>query len=537
MKIPSKFIPTLLGIVLLSLAGSLAIYYSTKWGPWAYSDSTEYIVAARNLLAGRGLGHPAPSGHFILLTLHPPFYPLVLSAIGLVGLDLIQAARWLNIFLFGATIFLSGSFSLVLFHSSWLALSLSAVLLTLPTLVDVSSGAMSELLFLFTTTLGICLLISYLGLRNRYVLILSAISIGLAVLTRYPGIVAVVAGSIVLLVSGRISWQKRIRDVFEFSLISITPIAIWLIWIYSQTRTLGARAYEFNLQIWSATIELRKKIIEIFWSWLPFQERLPPYSYKLSRNILVFLFTLILILFCVVVYRKLNFRNSAHDGSREFTFFFIWIIFVLGNLSLLVASFIFTKPQPDLNARTLLPVQLGLVFALLALFLSVIDEFRLPQSIGWACASMVLIFSISNARTSWKIVDQYHLYGAGYTSQNWHESLTLQKLQALPLNIPIITNQSAAVLLLLDRSAYDFCTLPCSQTGQLRYGDDLQDPVQVIFRKERSALVFFYPYCGIQNQPWYSDTIAQIKSLTQNLTRYFSSCDGAIYFYPSTGHY
>ena len=535
MKIPNKSIPTLIGIVLLSLAGSLAIYYSTSWGPWAYSDSTEYIVAARNLLAGRGLGHQTPSGSFVPLTLHPPFYPLVLSAMGLIGFDLLVAARWLNILLFGATIFLSGSFSYALFQSSWLSLSLSASLLTLPSLIDVSSGAMSELLFVFTSALGIFLLISYLCLRNRYLLVLSSISIGLAVLSRYPGIVTIVIGIMVLLLSARNDWKMRIHDVFEFCLISISPITIWLIWIYSQTRTLGARDYQLDLHLWSGTMELRKQIIKIFWSLLPYQEHLPPYSYNLSRNVLISLLILILILSSLVVYRKRSVHNPAHNGSRDFTFFSIWMFFILGYLSLLAASYIFTKPQPDIIPRTLLPVQLGLVFALLALFSSLINEFRLPQAMGWACAALVLIIILSYARTSLNIISQYHIYGVGYTSRDWQTSLTLQIARELPKQIPVITNQSAAMLLLLNRPAYDFCTLPCSQTGELRYGDDLQDPVQLIFREQKSALVIFYPYCGIQDQPWFSDTMDQLKSLTQNLTRYFSSCDGAIYFYPSNG--
>src|SRR4030065_2862237 len=96
-------------IVLLSLIGSLAIAFSTRWGPWAYSDSTEYIVSARTFLSEGRLGFYAPSGSFESLTLHPPLYSLSLSAFGLIGIDLIIAARWLNVFLFGGTIFMNGA--------------------------------------------------------------------------------------------------------------------------------------------------------------------------------------------------------------------------------------------------------------------------------------------------------------------------------------------------------------------------------------------------------------------------------------------
>jgi hypothetical protein len=46
----------LLVIALLSLIGSVAIAFSTRWVPWAYSDSTAYIASARTLLEGDGLG-------------------------------------------------------------------------------------------------------------------------------------------------------------------------------------------------------------------------------------------------------------------------------------------------------------------------------------------------------------------------------------------------------------------------------------------------------------------------------------------------
>lgn len=533
MKFPNIFTPTLLIILLLSIIGSLAIYFSTSWGPWAYSDSTEYIDSARNLLAGRGLGHSAPSGSLVPLTLHPPFYPLVLSAMELLGFNLIEAARWLNIILFGATIFLSGAFTYALFHSSWLAISLSAAILTLPPLVDVSSGAMSELLFFFTATLGLCLLIIYLDLRKRYLLILSSIAAGLAFLSRYPGIVVIVTCIIGLTVAGRISWKQRLHELLEFSIISIIPSAIWLIWIYFQTKTLVARDYHFTLDIWSNTIDLRKRMMEVFWSWLPFHSRLPSYSYNLARNVLIFLIVLIFLLVSVIVVKKFIFRKSIDSSPQEFTFAFLWLIFIVGNISLLTASFLFTSPLPDLNPRTLLPVQFGLGFALLALVASLINEFRLPPAMGWTCAVLALIFILPNARTSWKIISQYHINGGGYTSQTWHSSLTLQELTELPLNIPIITNESAAVLLLTERPAYDFCTLPCNQPDQLIYGDNPLDPVQKVFREDGAALVFFYPYCGAQVEPWYANTMTELKSITQNLTQYFSSCDGVIYYYPS----
>ena len=530
-----RFTPTHLVIALISLAGMLAIIYSTHWGPWVFSDSVEYIVSARNLLAGNGLGYLAPSGDFVLYTLHPPLYPLFLSVLGLVGFDLVETARWLNILLFGTTIFLSGAFTYTLFHSTWLALSLSISLLTLPILVDVSSGAMSEPLFLFAGILAICLLILFFSQRKGYLLILSAISAGAAALSRYPGIAVVVACLTALLLAGNFSWKQRLRQILEFCTISLTPLTAWLIWIFYQSRTLAARAYPMPNDLWATTIDLRKKLMETFWSWLPYQEYLPTYSYNHARNFLIIFLVLFLLMISLVILKKYRFHASSHGSPLEFTFTLMWMIFALGNIVLLAVTYIFTNPVPDINTRTLLPVQFGLILVLLTLAGSVINEFHLPNFINLIVLGLVLIVSFPNAQTSWKMINQRHIFGAGYTSHVWQSNLTLQFLRNLPAAVPVISNQSAGLLFLANRPAYDLCSQPCDPSGQIRYGDDPTDPIQKIFREDGAALVFFYPACGVQYEQWYSSTLARLNLLTRDLRRAFSSCDGAIYFYPIAG--
>lgn len=530
-----RLTPTLLIIVLISLAGMLAIYYSTYWGPWVFSDSVEYIVSGRNLLAGDGFGYRAPSGDIVLYTLHPPLYPLVLSGMGLMGFDLIEAARWLNIVLFGATIFLSGAFTYTLFNSSWLALSLSISILSLPVWVDVSSGAMSEPLFLFTGTLAICLLILYLGQRKGFLLILSAFSAGLATLARYPGIVAVVACIFGLVVAGQISWKKRLRDILEFLVISLTPLIGWLTVIFYQSRTLAAREFPVPTDLWASTIDLRKKLMETFWSWLPYQEYLPTYTYNRARNYLIIFLILILLLISLIIVNKLRPRNLLHSSPLELSFALIWIIFAFGNIALLAGTYLFTNPIPDINIRTLLPVQFGLAVVLLTLIGSVINEYRLPHFVGFAVMGLVLIISFPNIQASWKMINQLHTFGAGYTSHVWHSNLTLQYTRKIPAGVPIISNEAAGLLLLADRPAYDFCSQPCDPSGHIRYGDDPLDPIQRIFREDGAALVFFYPACGVQYEQWYSSTLERLHLLTLDLRRAFLSCDGAVYFYPTAG--
>jgi 4-amino-4-deoxy-L-arabinose transferase-like glycosyltransferase len=525
--------PVIYIVLLLSLAGSVMIFYSTYWGPWAYSDSTEYIASARSLLGGHGLGFYSPAGNFKPLTLHAPFYPIFLSAVGLVGIDLIAAARWVNILLFGATIFITGALTYRLFRSAWLSLSFCIMLLTLPALVDVSSGAMAELLFIFTCILGACLLFIYLAEGKPYQLILSAVSIGLAGLSRYPGVILIPACVIALLITGHAPLKRKLIDAFKFCLVSLAPTALWVIWIYSRTATVADRQYHLPSNIWAETTQLRQSFMDIFWSWLPYHQQLPAYSYNLSRNIFIALCVLVIILSGLILYRK--FLSRQQPAGQEFTFALFWMIFVLGTAIFIVASSVYTTPIPDLNARTLLPVQVGLLFALLALVAAAIKEFHLPTIFGWVSTGIILLFCISYGHTSWNIVKTYHQDGAGYTSKAWHNSLTVDAARALPENTSIISNQAAAVLLLLDRPAYDYCTPNCA-SNQARFGDDPLDPVQQVFRQDKAALVIFYPTCGALEQSWYTKDNSQMLSQTKGLVQSFSACDGAIYYYPSPAH-
>src|SRR3990170_8980315 len=85
-----------------------AVLYGTSSGPWAYSDSAAYLVSARNLVNGRGLGYPAPSGEFIPLSLHPPLFSFLLAALDLAGIDDIDGARFLHAAFFGLLVLLVG---------------------------------------------------------------------------------------------------------------------------------------------------------------------------------------------------------------------------------------------------------------------------------------------------------------------------------------------------------------------------------------------------------------------------------------------
>ena len=528
-----KVIPRsiLMVIILLSLAGMITIAFSTRWGPWAFSDSTTYIVSARSLLQGEGLGVAAHPGSVERLTHHPPLYPLVLSAIGLTGIELLDAARWLNVVLFGGIIFATGAFTYRLLRSSWLAISLSALLIIIPPLVDIFSGAMSEPLFLVFSLVGTFLLLIFLESQQHHTLILAALAAGLAFLTRYSGVFALASGLIVLLLLSRSPWKKRVQDLTLFGLVSIAPNAAWWLYVYLSTATYAARQVVSRADLGSALIELRLLLVEVFWSWLPFTQN-AGYSYNFALKVWIITGLLCLIPLGLVGWKWKQDRQAMRDCRPETNFFATWCIFSLAYLVILTYAYLFTTPVPDVDQRMLLPAQIGLLIALLSAARLVLKGLRIPAWGSLGVLALVLVILLANLPSSFRLVREYTLRGGGYTGIAWQQSNTLEALSQLPVETPLITNQASAVLLWTDRPAYDFCDLPCNPSADMRYGDNPDDETQRIFREQGAALVLFYPFCASRAEPWNLEWLAQVEALTRDLTIYEYSCDGAIYFYP-----
>lgn len=528
MKIPRLI---LLALITLSLLGAAAILLSTRWGPWAYSDSTTYLVAARSLLEGEGLNVAAHPGSVERLTHHPPLYPLLLSAIGLCGVELLDAARWLNVILFGATIFTTGFFSYRLLRSGGLALSISALLFAMPTLLDMFSGAMSEPLFLFASLSGTFLIIQFLETRQRRTLILAAAAAGLAFLTRYIGIFAIATGLLALGLLYRASWKERGLNLLLYGLVSLLPNAAWWLYVYLSTTTYAARELVSQTSLGGALIELRLLLVEAFWQWLPFTQSLT-YSYNTALKLLLGLGVLSLLPYGVWMVKTRKKRQAAAQYGAEFRFLATWCLFSLAYFACLAYAYLYTTPTPDIDLRMLLPIQSGLLIALCSGSLLALKALHIPRWGSLGVLGLALLYLGAFLPASLGLVRQYTLHGDGYTSAAWHESNTLEALKQLPIDTPLITNQAAAVLLWTDRPAYDFCRLPCDQPEHTRYGDNPADETQVIFRQQGAALVLFYPFCAPQEVSWNVEWMAEVEALTRDLTVYEYSCDGAIYFYP-----
>jgi len=528
-------------LAVIGLAGSLLVAYATRWGPWAFSDGAGYLMLARNLLSGRGLGLMRASGEFHPLSLHPPLFPLTLAALGLGGTDLIQVARWLNIALFGITIVLAGRLVYRATGRRWLAAGAGLTLLASPLLVYLFSGAMSEALF-FALVLGTLIALQeYTRRGTRIFLVGAGVGSGLAVLTRYPGVALLVPGLVAVLAGKPKEWKLRTLDAGLYLGMACAPVLAWLGWVSAQPGADPPRQWIWDLgRVPTRVGPVIEGVGQGLWDWLPFTSSASslPTSVKQSVLAIVVIAVLVLAGFLLLRLRRRLPETWRWDPSIQLGG--LLGAFVIGYLGQLTLTYLFSAPvldPSDIDQRILAPILLagGLI-----LFTEADLLMRSAPARRWLAivpGGLALVYAAWFLPQGWKIASGLNQQGAGYTSQSWRGSSTIAALRSLPTETPIITNESAAVMLWLDRPAYDFKLPAVDQPGSAldRFGDGA-DELEWIFREQGAALVLFNSISA-QLAGSYGEEGAgtRLADLTRGLQLFAKSEDGVVYFYPNGG--
>ena len=218
-------------ILVLILLGGYLLFYDMNFGPWAFSDSAEYIISAKNLVEGYGLGVHAPNGAFMPLTLHPPFYSMLLAPFLFLNLDIFITIKWLNILFFTGSLFLVAYGIFRISQSTLWALTVAIIFLVSPALLDNFTGAMSEPLFIFLSIANFIFLNLYIKEKKKWYFWVAIITAGLATLTRYIGLTSIFTGVVLLLLFSEGTWKKRIGLSIGYAIVAFIPLIIWFIYV------------------------------------------------------------------------------------------------------------------------------------------------------------------------------------------------------------------------------------------------------------------------------------------------------------------
>jgi hypothetical protein len=213
--------------ILLALAilpAFVVIRATEPFGPGVSPDSTAYLGAAKSLRDGYGYTlQGEPLSHF------PPLYSVLLAGVGHFTGDLEDAARYCGAILFSVNavlLFLLLRLGGLHFLSSGL---IAAFFACHPSIVEIHTMAWSEPLF-FSLLLGSLLFHQrFFATGNCTWLIPGAMLFGLAMVTRYSGLLIwpALAAFCIWKRDERGAIWGRLRPPILWAAISITPYALW----------------------------------------------------------------------------------------------------------------------------------------------------------------------------------------------------------------------------------------------------------------------------------------------------------------------
>ncbi len=523
-------------IILISLIGAGVMFFATRWGPWAYSDGVGYIANARNLIRGNGMGLWRASGRFVLTSHHPPLYILALASFGMFEVDPLTVARCLSVSLFAFTILIIGLSIFAITKNGLLAISLSGVTLSFPILIDLYSGVMSEgLFFLLGFSALMVAILSVQKEKMKYV-VASGILSGLAFLTRYIGVGFVITCALVVFIFSPLPLMRRLRPAILITSLGVLPVVLWLIWLQFQPSADPARSLSFAIgNLWTNLQPVRVALVDSFWKSLPFVRALPDLTYR--ANLLMLLGIFIFLSTCLIyTWLRRHRQNAFEEGTAllNLTLILFSAVYILG----LVFSYLFTLPTPDFSLRTLSPALFAftLSFVIFAFFATHLRQQTYSLAvIPFLFAVSIMILNYPESRDQ---VLSLSREGRGFTSLAWQTSPMIEAIKEINPRVPLITNESVAILLYTNRSAYDFHPMFSEQPVELnnRFGDDTSEDAANIFREEGAALVLFDSIFWQLEPLGHDRAKAKIEALTEGLEIFFESTDGAIYFYPDNGN-
>lgn len=530
---PRVYWLTLSLIILLSLLGAALIVYATYWGPWGWSDSVGYIEVAHNIQVGRGPVQIKGSGNISLITLHPPFYSYLLSGIALSGMDLVSAARWLDVALFAAFLLFLGLSFYALTSQPLLALAVCLYFVTSPVIILDFSSLLSEPLFFTLAIPGIILSVFYLQKKNRWFLIPSALLLGLALTTRFTGITFIATVVLVLLLYQKNDLKRWIVDAALFSALSAGPFLIWMVYL----RCTGGSFVAFSNPFvnWFQTLyKFGGSFIDVIWNWLPNGSAS---AVMMTRYKIIILLPAILILAALIRVgtrrkRRLklhgdHLKPSVQLGIAFLVFGLVYFAFIF------LTTFILVYTKPTIDDRILSPILISF-FIGFVIFFSYLLENRGPNRLSqWLPFLSVLVLVSFNIIPMLKNVQLLHDQGVGYTSAQWQGSSVLPVVLQLPPNIPIVSSNIDAIMFFTFRPARRLPEL--ENNAQVKvyqtFGNDLSNAAEAVFREKGAALVIFNSDYHLFNDLYGKNTSARLEAMTKGLYKYYEGPDGAIFFY------
>jgi 4-amino-4-deoxy-L-arabinose transferase-like glycosyltransferase len=443
-------------LIVIALMGFLFQAFATQRGIGVSNDSVGFIWAARNLDRGHGIVWEDGRGAFTPVVLWPPLYPSLLAAIGFSGVDPLDAARWLNGVWFAGIILVAGA-TLYAYsgRNAWLAGFGAVLILVSPVMILIHAMAWSDPQALFFGFLGIYLLARYLDNFKRPYLLASAVSVGLAFLSRYPGAAFIGAACLGLCFLGQRRWARRISDAILFGAISCLGTALWLV----RNVHAGGSSTGRAVSVHPVTEKPFGPILYVLSRWLVPDSR-PELTlwHDPVRMANLLLVAAGLALACFLALRRKTVsvpEENAPGRLRFLPHLLIGYVICYGLVLAVSLSFLDASTVPD--SRILSPLYAAFLLLSLCAMNWLLPALKGRKALATAvvlmCVAFGLFYSISALRWAGRAARQ----GEGFQSRAWQTSEIIGEIKKLPPEAAIYTNNPLPVYIVAGRVS---CKVP-----------------------------------------------------------------------------
>ncbi len=516
-------------IVTVGIAAALTVLYATVWGPWAGSDSVEYLEAARNLAGGQGLVTIRASGNVVALYARPPLYSVVLAAMIRLGVDPIDGIRWLNVALIVALIGLVGA---SFFHAT--ARLMAPVLACLFLLTDVSvldsfTGLMTEPLFIVIVMGQLVSLTAYLENRKAWTLWLSVVLAGLALLTRYAGAACILVLAVAVVGWGEGTLGKRLRLAVAASLVAALPFLIWTGSLLAQGDTPGV--YRLDLAtLRQAFGSARVSILNTAWGWFPWLQPAMAVAYRI-RLALTAVF-LAAGAGALLWFARKRGDLAGRGAPGTLLLGAVFAAFSLVHAGVVSLAYVLVEfPRPALNERVLLPSHVTFVLGLVLLGWYLLSPLASQRPASILILMLIVPLVLPSIRPARALLAALHADGHGYTGRVWDDLPILTRLDELPRSAPLISNDIDAVTFFARRPAFRLPDLEerIAETQWRPFGETRSRLAEREFAEKDGYLVLFHSILGQLADVYGNQAEARLHSLVDGLHIVYEGYDGAIY--------
>ncbi len=379
-------------------------------------DGVVYTTTAKNIVASCRI---VDFRHYPMVEF-PAFYPVFLSAIMLItGLKPLVFGAIVNALLFATIIYITGYITSQFSNSTrWYKVAILSCIVFSPGLQEVYSMMWSETIFILWILLFIIYIHHYLKDHKNKSLIISAIIVSVACVTRYAGVTLAATGFFLIILDNGIPLKQKIKNAIIFSIIS--PLLL----IANLTRNYIVGGSLTGIRESSLT-DLQKNLHDVgavFYDWLPFFNQ----HYDHAA-----MFTSLVITFLIFLFTKefLIKRDITKFQNVPLLFALVYLLFMITVAT--ISRF------ETLDSRFISPAYIPLIWSC-SNWLMTSDKRKKNSKAGWMVAAgiiMFMLFQYGQLAADYESWDGIKDAGIpGYTEDQWQLSRTVlfMKKDSLP---------------------------------------------------------------------------------------------------------